>query len=230
MRFIRFGSKVLEVKQLTPTVKQLRFSTPEDFTHLPGQFVSLLLDVDGKEVRKPYSIASAPQKGWIELCVKLVEGGVGSTYLHGLSVGDEVKFIGPMGMFRIKDKDAAITFICTGAGIAPFRAMIPWLLEQGHTDVRLFMGFRYEEEILYASEFKQLAKKYEGFTLHYCVSRPHGIYHGETGRVQGLVEKHSETYDGDFYLCGLFDMIKETGAFLSSHGVDKSRIRFERYD
>jgi len=230
MRFMRFGSKVLDVKELTPTVKHLRFSTPEDFIYNPGQFISLLLDVEGKEVRKPYSIASAPHPGFVELCVKLVEGGVGSTFLHNLKTGDDVKFIGPMGMFKVVNTSVPITFICTGTGIAPFRAMIPQLLKEGHTNVRLFLGFRFEEEILYTHEFKELAKQYEGFEFHFCVSRPHGTYRGETGRVQPLVEKHSKDYEGDFYLCGLFDMIKETGAFLSSKGVDKKHIRFERYD
>jgi len=230
MKFSRFTSTVLETRELSPTVKHIRFSTPEDFSHNPGQFISMLLEHEGREVRKPYSIASAPAPGYVELCVKLVEGGLGSTHLHNLSVGDEVNFIGPMGIFKVRDKEKPITFICTGTGIAPFRAMIPFLLKEGHSNVRLFMGFRFEEEILYVDEFAQMAKEHDGFDFHYCVSRPHGDYSGEVGRVQALVENHSKGYEGDFYLCGLFDMIKETGAFLRSHGVERSCIRFERYD
>lgn len=79
----RFESTLLEVKQITPTVKHYTFSTPKEFTFKAGQYAMLILQIDQEnKVRRPYSIASPPlEKGKISLSVKKVDGGKGTCYM-----------------------------------------------------------------------------------------------------------------------------------------------------
>ena len=74
----KFESTLLASKVLTPTVKQLRLSMPKGFTFTPGQFVSMVVELNGKTIRRPYSIASpTSDQNHIDLCIKHVDGGAG---------------------------------------------------------------------------------------------------------------------------------------------------------
>lgn len=225
--FLTFTSKVVDTISISPSVKHITFSVPEGFTFLPGQFVSLLFEHNGNRIRRPYSIASTPG-GAIEICVKLIENGPGSTLLCSLNVGDEVEFMGPLGRFVLREIKDCI-FVCTGTGVGPFRSMIPGLIE-AKKEVTLLAGYRNEEEELYKSEFEKLSEK-EGFSYHVILSQPSQEYKGRIGRVQKLVDEFvTSKFKGDIYICGLHDMIAEVGKLLISKGIKREQIIFERYD
>ena len=57
-----FGSQVLEVKNINDSVKSLKLSVPNGFEFTPGQYLSLSMDIEGKKIRIPYSIASIPNR------------------------------------------------------------------------------------------------------------------------------------------------------------------------
>lgn len=225
-KLMKFESDVLEVGKPTPTVRLLTLSVPEDFQFESGQFINLRL----QDLRRSYSIASDPQKGRIQLCMKLVDGGEASDIFKTVKKGDQFSLTGPMGLFKIKDPEKDMVFVSTGTGISPLRSMIKTLLRHGHTGrITLLTGYRHEEEVLFDDEFSKLAEEHPNFSYHHIISRPNGG--AAKGRVQDLIQQNiPEDFEGDFYLCGLYDMIKETKQLLLSRGVAEERIRFERYD
>jgi ferredoxin-NADP reductase len=231
-----FESAVLANVPITPTVNHLVLTIHDVFIFEPGQFVSIITTVDGKEHRRPYSIASAPNKeDHLSICIKNVEDGLISPSLCKLEVGAELKILGPLGQFTLTDIEESV-FIATGAGVAPFRGMIPTLLMRTKRPVMLFAGVRKQEEVLYDGEFKELAEKYPNFTYHTILSRPDEPEKKQkektpthTGRVQALVEKYVTNYESQFYICGLWPMIEETKALLLTKGTPKENIEFERY-
>src|SRR5262245_26530231 len=80
----------------------LRPANSQSFHFLPGQFLSLLLLVDGEVLTRPYSIVSSPEDGdLLEICLNEVPGGRGSHYLFSLQPGAQVNFTGPWGTFRL---------------------------------------------------------------------------------------------------------------------------------
>ena len=81
MKPIKFQSKVLENTPLSEGVKHLVFTVPENFSFIPGQYVSLIVDKDGKKFRRPYSIASKPRDNTIEICVKIIANGLVTPYI-----------------------------------------------------------------------------------------------------------------------------------------------------
>ncbi len=232
---IKFESEILDIKSLTPTVKSFVLSVPDEFSFEPGQFVTIFIKTPmGTIERRSYSIAnSVHQKGRIELCIDKVENGRVSPLLHDMHIGTKFNAQGPLGVFILEEnaKNKDNIFIATGSGITPFVSMIPYLLQQTDKKVILLDGYKHENEVLYKNVFDSLKKKYKNFEHHTIISRPSENHKGNTGRVQQLIEKHVPSdFSGDFYLCGLFEMIKDVGQLLAKRNVVSKRIIFERYD
>src|SRR3989338_5540311 len=113
-----FLSTVLKVIDLNHDVKCCKMSVPDNFEFQAGQYLSVsVADANGKKIRRPYSIASSPnKKGFIELCVKKIDGGLASNFIHNLKKGDAVEFLGPIGNFVINEnsKIKDLIFISNG--------------------------------------------------------------------------------------------------------------------
>lgn len=224
-----------EIKIWTPVVKSFYFRFPQgsvmDFR--PGQFVMAHVPRDGKMVKKPYSIASPPsQKDRLELIITKVEGGYVSTFFHNLKTGDKMPIEGPLGKFFVKEPFQELIFVATGTGIAPFRSQIRSILERGATQpIWLFFGVRYEDQILYYDEMRELAAKYKNFRFIPTISRPHpGKWDGEVGYVQDKVKKYISGAAGkDIYICGIVPMVEDLKKVTEEMGFDKSQVHYEKY-
>jgi ferredoxin-NADP reductase len=168
-----------------------------------------------------------------ELCLNRIQGGPGSAYLFGLELGAEVPFTGPWGTFAMRRMtEAPKAFIATGTGIAPVRSQLRWLFAQGYSgQAWLVFGVRNEEEMLYREEWETLAREHPNFRYLPTLSRPDDSWEGEQGYVQVQLEKHLKgRTDMEFYLCGRGAMVREVRGLLEGWGVEKKRIRSERYD
>jgi len=224
----KFKSKIINIEDISKDTKHITISVPEDFDFYPGQFISLILDIGGEELRRPYSIASKPKKGELELCIKILPDGKATPTIGKLKSGDELSVMGPMGTFYINDQSLAkpITFISTGTGVAPFRSIITHLLEHNfEKPITLVTGYRFEGNILYESAFKELEEKYSNFKYHRILSRE-----GERkGYVMILIDENFNK-DADYYICGLKDMVNSVTSHLEEKGVPEENIFFEKYD
>ena len=235
-KIIEHQSNILFTKNLNPSVKHIFLEVPEAFEFEPGQFINIEIPSERRKIKRSYSICSSPmEKRRIEICVKRIIGGPGSSFLFELSDGDSIYFVGPIGGFTIKEESKMkdILFISTGTGIGPFRSMIPYLLEKGFSNkIILFAGYHSEEEILFDEEFKEMTKDYKNFNYKPIVSKPISQgYIGDKGYVQDLIKDHFlHDFKGDFYICGLSEMIKDVCSILSACGVESKRVYFDRYD
>src|SRR5690606_16287629 len=69
-------------------------------TYEPGQYITVLLTVDGQPLRRTYSLSDAPGKAYYRISVKREPGGVASNYLHeNVAVGDQIELLAPCGEF-----------------------------------------------------------------------------------------------------------------------------------
>jgi len=227
-------ARLLESHTIGPEVKHFQFDVPGlerlDFT--PGQFVSLRKVIEGREITRAYSIASAPAGNRFELCLNRVQEGMFSPYLFDLQPGDEVEMQPPMGFFipRMPFRDAV--FVATGTGIAPFRGMLlsPTVRQSG-ASVTLLFGARYPEGLEYREEFERLAADWPAFRLLATVTRPGDDWRGLTGRVQQHLDDALEgRRDLDVYICGLKAMVDDVRQILKNKGFDRKQIVAEKYD
>src|SRR5437879_1799149 len=119
--------EVFDIAPKYPETYLIRFTFENEgvFDFEPGQFISVFAEKDGKRISRPYSIASWPEnKNYLELCIKVVEGGFMSNYLHHVAPGTKPPTIGPLGRFVMQEPIPYDTvFVATGTGVAPFIAM-----------------------------------------------------------------------------------------------------------
>ena len=232
-----FKSKVLGTKEITPDVKILELSVPGGFEFRPGQYLSLsVLRSDGAKIRKPFSISSSPgrKSRSVEFCAKLIPGGLASEFIRKLKGGEEVELFGPAGKFMSEidvSGEEGIILAAAGAGVAPFAGAVPFLLGNGYKGkIVLLKSSRTEEGSLYDKEFAALSKKHANFEFHNVFSKPRGKA-GNKGHVQDFFEKYiPENFEGDFYLCGLNEMIEDSREKLVSMGFGEGRIHSESFD
>ncbi|MBI4227022.1 MAG: FAD-dependent oxidoreductase [Candidatus Omnitrophica bacterium] len=231
-----------ELRELSPTVKHFRFAfdAGDGFPFKAGQFLMLHVPQDGQPpVRRAYSICSPPHDaGAVEIVVKRVEKGLASNYLFGLSANQRVTVDGPYGAFVLPTPlPKHLVFVCTGTGIAPFRAQIQTLFKTGvdaTTRLTLIFGVRYEDEVLYDEEWRGLAKTHPNFRFIPTISRPRHMpapWTGETGYVQTKLAHYAPpTPETAVFICGLWDMISAVEKTCRELGYTKKQIHYERYD
>ncbi|KAB0583941.1 2Fe-2S iron-sulfur cluster binding domain-containing protein [Ideonella dechloratans] len=159
-----FQATVQAITALTPTIKGLRLALNQPLHFQAGQYVQL--DIPGVGARA-FSIANAPadveRTRSIELHVRQVPGGAGTTWLHqSLQVGDALKLSGPYGRFFVrKSSPAPMVFMAGGSGLSSPRSMILDLLDGGcTTPITLVYGQRSREELYGHEEFLALAAQH----------------------------------------------------------------------
>lgn len=221
-------------RMISPTVFELGFETDKPFDFDGGQFISVIIPgagPNGRDLRRAYSIASAPEKRPIELCIKLVEGGPGTNYLYKLKEGDRFRGYAPYGDFVYEAKCGRhALFIATGTGVAPFRSML--LSEKFRANLPAsaicLMGVRTEDEVVYDAEMGRVAN----VKWIPAVSRPNGTWQGFTGRVTEYLRTLGADFpwtETEYYICGNGAMITEVKAILTEKGVAKECIHQEKY-
>ena len=82
-------------------VAEFEHVTPLEMDFRSGQFISLKA---AEMAFRPYSIATDyKNKKSLSIIVSVDHEGVGANYLKQLKVGDEVKYLGPSGLFKLKE-------------------------------------------------------------------------------------------------------------------------------
>ncbi|MBK7691480.1 MAG: oxidoreductase [Bacteroidetes bacterium] len=229
--------KVVEIIDETPNTRRLFIEVPsvQRFDFTPGQFVTLNLPISEKKNKRlrSYSISSAPDaSNRFELIIVLVDDGSGSHYIfNNLTVGDEVVFRGPSGVFLLPEKmEQDLFMICTGTGIAPFRSMIQYVLKEGKPSKNIFLvfGTRTKSDLLYHTEMNELQQNYPQF--HYIPVLSREDWDGKTGYVHAAYKEIAiHTPQAHFMICGWKKMVDEAKGQLLEMGFDKKQIHFELY-
>ena len=228
------GSTVSILFEVAPSQKQ-------SFQYQAGQFLTLKQEIKGQEIRRSYSLCSAPNSGQLKVAIKKIEGGVFSTYaVDELVEGDEIEVGAPAGKFTVNcaiQNQRKYVFVSAGSGITPSISMIKTILiEEPKSSIHLLYGNKTKEETIFFNEIEQLKKQYGSrFDVKYFFSREHGMNELTSGRIS--VEKLKkvmpewgqvkEVYG--FYVCGPEQLIEEVTGFLVDEGVREGNVHFELF-
>ena len=231
-------ARFLGSRELGPETRHFEFAlTGQEPLHFtPGQFISLVHTVGGKEITRAYSIASPRgENGHFALCLNRVADGLLSPFLFALTPGEELEIREPLGYFTLRHPGHRLLFVATGTGIAPFRSILLDHYPKMELHATLLFGARYEAGLLYREELESLAAAHPTFRLMPTITRPEATWKGRTGRVQEhLAEALALASDDpatiDVYICGLQAMVNEVRKELKARGFDRKQIIFEKYD
>ncbi len=236
-----FPVTLAESYMLSPSVKHFIFDSIQDspFDYLPGQFITVHFEREGKILRRSYSIANVPaHNNRIEFAAGFVEGGPGTDLLFNLKPGETIQINGPFGRLTLKDDlPKRYILIATSTGVTPYRAMLSELKHRIDThpnlELVLLLGVQKSENVLYAEEFSAFAALSSRITFRAYLSReePNGKktyeHHGHVQRAFPDLALNPE--QDLIYLCGNPAMIDESFDYFKNLGFAMQHVIREKY-
>lgn len=231
--------RVGRIIQETADVKTYRLMNPAGgvlpLSYLPGQFMTVSLPVDGKPIKRSYTIASSPtQRDYLELTVKHAPGGLLSGHMHTqLREGDLLELSGPYGSLVFTGRECkCILLIAGGVGITPMMSVIRYLLDRSWPgDVFLLYGCRAPADIIFREELEYLRRRHPNFHLVITVSESAADWDGPVGRIsRDLITETVPNLPSRYvHLCGPAPMMEATREILQGLGVPSARIKTEAF-
>ncbi len=236
---------VAEVRPLTAASVEVTFAVPEslhgEYDYLPGQHVALRATVDGRELRRSYSICRPPSPGRISVAIKRDLGGAFSTWATSeLRAGDRIDVMSPQGTFTI-DLGALdgkhVAGIAAGSGITPLMALASSVLAASPTSsFTLVYTNRTAIDVMFLEELADLKDRYPSrLALHHVLSREQRTAPLLSGRIDDerlhtILEAllPPSTVD-EWFLCGPFELVQLCRDVLETYDVPRSRIHFELF-
>jgi ring-1,2-phenylacetyl-CoA epoxidase subunit PaaE len=213
----------------------------EAFEFVQGQHLTLRSNFDGEEVRRSYSICSAPHERTLRIAIKRAQDGVFSTWANqNLRAGLVVDCMEPAGHFYVP-LDAArarhhVAF-AVGSGITPVLSIIKATLAgEPKSRVTLVYGNRASSSVLFKEELEDLKDRYlDRFNLVFILSREHQEIDLFNGRIDltkcdELLQYWINPADIDVaYICGPQSMMEEVSQSLQAKGIKKDQIKMELF-
>ena len=238
--------RVAEIVPETTEANSIRFEIPAElrdkFAFKAGQHLTLRATIDGEEVRRNYSLCTAPSESDWMVTVKRIGGGLFSNWVgDNLKPGDLVEVMPPHGSFT-SEFDAAnsrhLVGIAGGSGITPVISLIKTLLgTEPNSRFTLLYGNRDSSSVIFLEALAGLKDKHLGrFELYHFLDGEEQdieLFNGMLDRVRcddailSLVPDAAEV--SDWFICGPGPMMDAAEGALLDRNVTKERIHIERF-
>jgi ring-1,2-phenylacetyl-CoA epoxidase subunit PaaE len=233
------------VRRVTEDAVEIALDVPEAlqaaFRFDAGQYVTFKKIIHGEEVRRSYSLCSAPYETAWKVGIKRVEKGLFSNYaIDELKTGDVLEVMPPMGNFRAipsPKKSRNLVLFAAGSGVTPILSIAKTVLKEEPTSsVTLFYGNKGFSSIMFLEELEALKNQYiTRLRVIHVLSRESQGIPLQKGRIDA--EKLEKLYNAflddlpldDVYVCGPEAMILAVKSFFEAKGLDKSCIHFELF-
>jgi ring-1,2-phenylacetyl-CoA epoxidase subunit PaaE len=236
---------VSDVIRETPDCVSISFDIPEafkeKFAYTAGQYVTLRAVIGDRELRRSYSLCSAPHSSQWRVAIKRVEDGQFSQWANAiLRDGDDLEIMPPDGRFKFvprADAKRNVLLLAAGSGITPILSILTTLLErEPKSRVTLVYGNRRVRDIIFKEAIEDLRDRFlSRFQLIHCLSgevqeAPLANGRLDAEKVAGILETivPAETLD-EVYVCGPNEMIDACVTATREAGVPDSKIHKELF-
>ncbi len=237
--------RVMEVRPETDQAIRITFSVPADlqpcFRRLPGQYLTVRVNIAGIIVTRCYSICAGVQDETLQIAIKRVQGGVVSNWLNDHAVmGMDIDVAPPQGNFCAHvraDHAATYCFIASGSGITPVISNIRSILAiEPDSQVTLLYGNQRLATMMFREQLSFL-KNAHMTRLHWVniFSRDDqgcDILNGRLNNRKGAELNRRlinlQKFD-EYFICGPESMISEISRGLRQFGIPESRIHYELF-
>jgi benzoate/toluate 1,2-dioxygenase reductase component len=165
---------VTGLDRLSPTTVALTIEIPDraELAFLPGQYVNIA--IPGTSEERSYSFSNGPDGEALTFLVKLIPGGVMSSWLTDRArVGDDISFTGPHGSFFLREADSPLLLLAGGTGLAPILSILRALDAAGSTrPMHLVYGATTDDDVVELETVVRLAASLPNLRWDYCVADP----------------------------------------------------------
>ncbi|MEO6255451.1 MAG: ferredoxin--NADP reductase [Sphingomicrobium sp.] len=238
--------QVIDIVPETADANSIRFEIPAElrdaFAFKAGQHLTLKAEIGGEEVRRNYSLCTAPDDHDWMVTVKRIAGGVFSNWVgDSLKPGDRVEVMPPHGSFTTEfDPQAARHYVgfAGGSGITPVISLIKTALKQEPgSRFTLLYGNRDSSSVIFLDALADLKDRYLGrFELYHFLAEEAGdveLFNGMLDQkmcghaIEQLVGNAGEV--DAWFICGPGPMMDAAEAALLERDVARDRIHIERF-
>jgi ring-1,2-phenylacetyl-CoA epoxidase subunit PaaE len=224
----------------------------EPFAFTQGQYLTLRTQIDGRELRRSYSICAGVDDAQLRVGVRRVAGGLFSNWVHGqLRVGDEIDVMAPQGRFFVPIQPQAqrhFLGIAGGSGITPILSILKTVLtREPRSRFTLLYGNRHWASTMFKEALEDLKNRHMArLAVHHVFSdddaaagdgttpddaRPR-LHEGLLNREKLAAWLHSALPPASIdhaFICGPYQMNDEAETALREAGLAPERIHIERF-
>ena len=239
----------LMVEEVVPETEEavsIRFAVPpelaEQYRFKAGQHLTLMGIVDGDEVRRNYSLCTAPDEGALTVTVKRIAGGLFSNWANdNLKAGTRIAVMPPHGSFTVPfaaENAKRYVAIAGGSGITPIMSLIRTALgTEPESRFTLFYGNRDSRSIIFLEALADLKDRYLGrFEIFHFLAEEEGdvpLFNGmlDAARCGEAVDQLVPDPAGidEWFICGPGPMMDSAEQVLLERAIEKQRIHIERF-
>ena len=244
--------KIKDIRQETKDAVSISFEIPEnlkkDYKYLPGQYLTLKVDVKGESLHRSYSLCSNPfADNEHRIAIKRVVNGRVSTFLtREAKVGDTIEVMTPMGNFKAEidaNNEKHYYLFGAGSGITPLYSILKAVMtNEPKSKVSLAYGNFNSDSVIFKDEMNTLQKEYSGrleITHVFDNPKKSGGFLGfgkkaqeELPFVEGRIDQVfvAKTLEGkdltntEFYTCGPTGLMKAVENSLKRLNVSEDKI------
>ena len=238
--------RVAQIVAETAEANSIRFDVPPElrdrFAFKAGQHLTLRATLGGEEVRRNYSLCTAPDEHDWMVTVKRIGGGLFSNWVGDrLKPGDTVEVMPPHGSFTT-DFDPAnsrhLVGIAGGSGITPVMSLIKSTLRyEPQSRFTLLYGNRDSSSVIFLEALAALKDKHLGrFEIYHFLDAEEQdieLFNGMLDRARveeaiGHLVPDAAEVDG-WFICGPGPMMDSAEGALLDRNIAKERIHIERF-
>ncbi|BBY92893.1 ferredoxin [Mycobacterium gallinarum] len=196
------------------------------FRYRAGQFLTLRVNVDGQDLRRCYSMSSAPVEDELRITVKRDPGGVVSNWLNDAATeGVEIHAAPPEGRFCLRDNGDEIVAFAGGSGITPIMSLMRTALSGSSRRIRLFYANRNRDSVIFDEALARLAEQHaDRLAVAHHIDDDNGVVTPEA--VRTFLE---DAGAADYYICGPRPFMDTVEAAVRESGVPSQRVHLERF-
>jgi ferredoxin-NADP reductase len=230
---------IQHVHEEVPGFKTLTFQAGHGIQYAAGQFITLVHTLSTEEIRRSYSVISAPALNEdLAIGVKRIPNGAFSRMLVDKArPGDVLWSTGAGGFFTLPENINSITtiiFFAAGSGITPVYSLIKTLLHlYTHISVILIYSTPLLSKTVFHAELKQLQASFIQFHCEFLFSNSQQLQIARLNRdllVTFLHRYTREQYQNSlFYICGPESYMRLCIYTLQEYGVPPDQIRRENF-
>ena len=237
--------EIAEVRRELDDAISLRFVLPESlretFAFTPGQHLTLRTEIDGEDVRRNYSLCTAPFENELRVAIKQIAGGAFSTWANAnLKPGDTIDVMPPHGSFTWAfdpSRRATYAGFAGGSGITPILSLMKTALaSEPLSDFILLYGNRATNSIMFLEELAALKNRFMGRlqVYHFLEDEEEDIelFNGrlDNAKIAAVLANLVDPAAIDAaFICGPGPMMDAVEAGLTEAGVPANRILIERF-
>ncbi len=237
--------KVKDIRRETAEAVSVAFDVPAqlqpEYLFKQGQYITLKLTINGEELRRSYSLCTAPNEKELRVAIKEVEGGRASTFINrSLKVGDSMEVMTPMGNFHSvlsgANKKSYVLF-AGGSGITPMMSILKSVLYiEKQSTITLIYANKDENSSIFKNELEKIAAENAGkikilSVYEHPSSAVSDLQKGllTIDRVKAILENYGGVNADEYFICGPAPMMENIKQALEAVKIAKEKIHIEYF-